>query len=138
MHFHQFLQEVSCELQELLWKDLPRFRLGGELARVKDELHRATAALTQLRTSMEEARNQLAEKERRARWLESRVEIYLHIADRANAWRYALELDTVRSTLDQVRARHQRRRQAYHAQLARVQRLQERVDDAQIEMYSRG
>jgi hypothetical protein len=138
MHFNQFIQEVSCELQELLWKDLPRLPIGGELARLDKELHRASVALTQLRISMEEARNQLVEKERRARWLETRVEVYLHIADQMNAWRYALELDNVRSTLAQVRARLQRRQQAYHAQLVRVQHLQQRVDDVQIELYSRG
>jgi hypothetical protein len=138
MHFHQFFQEVSCELQELLWQDLPHFPVGGELARLEEELHRASVTLSQLRVSMDEARNRLAEKERRAHWLESRVEVYLHIADRTNAWRYALELDTVRRTLDQEGARVHRRRQAYHAQLARVEHLQQQVDDVQIRTYPRG
>ena len=138
MCFNQFLQEVSCELHELLWKDIPRQRSGRDLDRLEEELDQASAALVQLRVSMEEVRERLAEKEQRAHWLKTRVEVYLHIADRANAWRYALELDKVQRTVDQERARLQRRRQAYHAQLTRVRHLHERVDELHIEMYSRG
>jgi hypothetical protein len=138
MHFNQFLQDVGCELQELLWKDIPRDPAGGELYRLERELHGASLALTQLRISMEELRSRLAEKERRARWLETQVGVYLHIADRANAWRHALDLDRLRRTIDQERARLQRRRQAYQVQLARVQHIRRRMDDFQIDMYSRG
>src|SRR5262245_29067797 len=138
MHLNQFLQDVGCELQELLWKDLPRLAFGGQLARLETELQQASTTLSQRRAAMEEVRDRLAEKERRARWLETRVEVYLHIADQANAWRHALDLDEVRRNLHQERSRLQRLSEAYQAQLARVQHLRQRLDELQIEAYSRG
>jgi len=134
MGFNQFLHEVGCELQEILWKDVPREPVRGKLDRLEEEMHRASVALTQLRTSVAELRSRLAEKERRAQWLEAQVKVYLYVADQANAWRYALELDGLRPRLDQEHARLQRRRQAYHAQLARIRHLQQRLDDFQFEM----
>jgi uncharacterized protein YhaN len=138
MGLNQFLQDVSCELQEILWRDVPREPNGRELDRLERDLHRASLALTPLRTSVAELRSRLAEKERRARWLEARVEMYLHVADRVSAWRHALELDQLRHALDQDRARLLRRRQAYHAQLARVRQIQQRLDDLHFEIYSKG
>ena len=80
---------------------------------------------------MEQLCNRLADKERHARWLEARVEIYLYVADQTNAWRHALELDRLRDTLIQERARLLRRQQAYQVQLARVRHLQRQLDDFQ-------
>jgi hypothetical protein len=52
----------------------------------------------------------------------------LHIADRANAWRYALELDGLRRCLHEDHASLQSRRRAYQTQLARVRALRQRLD----------
>jgi hypothetical protein len=133
MSLNQFLLDVGCELQEILWKDVPRLPVAGNLDRIEASLHRASIDLAQLRASVDELCKRLALKERHARWLEARVEVYLYVADRTNAWRHALELDRLRNTLAQERARLQRRQQAYQAQIARVQHLQQQLDDFQSE-----
>ena len=128
MDFQQFVHKIGCELQEILWKDVPRKPARGEIDRLEQDLGRASFALGRLRSSVQVVQNRLAQKQRRARWLEAQVELYLHVADRANAWRYALELDIFRRTLQQDRASLQRRRQAYQAQLARVRLLRQRLE----------
>lgn len=128
MDFQQFVQDIGCELQEILWNDVPCKPGGREIDGLEQELYGAVLVLGRLRSSVEALQNRLAEKQRRASWLEARVELYLHIADRANAWRHALELDGLRGVLDQDHASFQRRRQAYEGQLARVRELQNRLD----------
>ena len=108
MGFNQFLQDVSHELQEILWNDVLREPPERKLDRLKRELDREAVALTKLRTTAAELRSRLAEQERRARGMEARVRVYLQVADRTNAWRHALELDRLRHTLDQDRAQLQR------------------------------
>src|SRR5262249_34046858 len=73
MSFHQCLQAVSCELQEILWMDVPRKPGGGECDRLEAELRRAAAALFQVRRSMDELGRRLTEKEQQAQWLKARV-----------------------------------------------------------------
>jgi chromosome segregation ATPase len=136
MSFHQFLEDVSCELQEILWMDGPR--RSREFHRLEAELRRASTALFRLRSSVDELRRRLAEKEPRAQWLKARVEVYLHVADQVNAWRYALELDQFQRTLDHERTRLRRRQEAYQAHLARLQHLQAELDGLTLAMYSRG
>jgi hypothetical protein len=138
MGLNQFLQEVNDELHQIFGRDLFGEPAGGELERLKRELHQASTALTELRTIVAELRTRLAEQERRARWLEARVGIFLHVADRTNAWRHALELDRIRHTLDRDRAGLQRRRQAYHAQRARIRQLEEQLATALSEKYAKG
>jgi hypothetical protein len=127
MDFQQFVHAIGCELQEILWRDVPRERPQSELDRLGQQLGTASFALGRLRSSVHVLENRLAEKQRRARWLEAQVELYLHLADRANAWGYALELDGLRRTLQQDRTSLQRRRHVYQAQLARVQLLRQRL-----------
>ena len=138
MGFNQFLQDVSQELQEILWKDVPRAPTGKEFDRLEGELYRASTALNELRTKLAELRGRVAEQERRARSLEVRVRVYLQVADRTNAWRHALELDRLRPMLEQDRARLQRCRQACQAQLIRVRQLQEQLDTFPFPKYFRG
>jgi hypothetical protein len=129
MDFQQFVQGISYELQEILWKDVQREPAGREFDRLEEQLHGASIVLARLGSSVDALQNRLAENEGRARWLEAQVELYLHIADRANAWRYALELDSLRRTLHQDRAWLERRRQAYQAQVSRVQRIRQRLEE---------
>jgi hypothetical protein len=127
MGLNQFLQDVGGELQDILWSDVPR-RPVDEESRLEADLHWASAKLVKLRRTVEELRSRLVEKERQLRGLQTRVEVYLHVADKLNAWRQALELDRLRKTLDQERARFRRQQRAYDVQRARVRHLLEQLD----------
>src|SRR5579871_327769 len=138
MGFNQFLQDVACELQEVLWKDLLRPPVETEWERLETGLHQASAGLAKCRTAWKEARKRLMEQERRARSLETRVRVYLQVADRLNAWRDALELDRIRHALLHDRAWLQRCRQSYQTQLTRVRQLQKLLDTFAVRGYSKG
>jgi hypothetical protein len=135
MGFNQFLQDVGYELQEILWRDLLREPPERKLDRLKRELDRELVTLAELRTIAAELRSRLAEREQRARELEARVGVYLHISDRTKAWGHALELDRLRNTLAQDRARFQRVRQSCQTQRARVRQLEEQLDTLLFEKY---
>jgi len=138
MGFNQFIQDVGYELQEILWTDVLREPPERKLDRLKRELDRESVTLAELRTTAAELRSRLEEQERHARGLETRVRVYLQVADRKNAWRHALELDRLRHTLDQDRARFQRVRQACQTQRARVRQLEEQLDTFLFEKYPKG
>jgi chromosome segregation ATPase len=127
MGLNQFLHEVSCELQEILWHDVPR-QPAGEPSRLEADLRLATAQLMQLRSAVQELGNGLDEKARQIRRLQARVEVYLHVADKLNAWRYALELDQLRKRRDQERARLRRQQHAYEIQYTHVRHIQKQLD----------
>jgi hypothetical protein len=138
MGLNQFLHDVGNELQEILWNEVLREPPGRKLERLKRELERESVALTELRTTAAELRRLLAEQECHARGLEARVRVYLHVADRTNAWRHALELDRLRHTLDQDRGRFHKIREACQAQRARVRQLEEQLDTFLFEKYPKG
>ena len=123
MTLHQFLQDVGWELQELLWRDVPYRKVQDEVAQLETRLREHSARLDQLRATVDELRGQLAENERRAAWLEERVAVYLHLSDRPNAWRHALELDRTRKAIAALRDQLHQQRQAYHLELAQFQAL---------------
>ena len=81
--------------------------------------------LEQYRAAREELDQRLERKEREAEKLGSRIEIYLHVGDRTNAWRYALALDHLREDQSRLHERRRRMRQAYHQQRARVESLED-------------
>jgi hypothetical protein len=136
MGLQQFLQDVRSELQEILWEDVPRQPVGREWLRLEQAFDHAATELQRLRASVEELSNQLAEKERRMRWLQTRVQVYLYVADRVNAWQHALELDQLRQSLDQERSQLRRRQQAYQAHRARVRHLERQLDDFPAARYA--
>ncbi len=97
MSLNQILWDVGSQLQEFIWKDsVHRDRLD-EVEHLELRIRRSLAALVRARVAVGELRTRVAEKERKESWLASRVEVYLHVGDRDNAWRHALELDRLRT-----------------------------------------
>ncbi len=124
MSLNQILWDVGSQLQEFIWKDsVHRDRLD-EVEHLELRIRRSLAALVRARVAVGELRTRVAEKERKESWLASRVEVYLYVGDRDNAWRHALELDRLRTVLGQERERLHRRRRTYREQQAYVEQLQ--------------
>src|SRR5205823_4338634 len=113
MCLNQFLQGFRSQFQDLLWKDVPEPRTATERDHLEGRLERCSAALVSQHRTLAELRQRLAEKERRAAWLGERVEVYLHVGDRTNAWRHALDLDSLRHRIEHARDELQRRERIY-------------------------
>lgn len=136
MTLNQLIQDVGLELQELLWRDVPYREAMAQRDRLEAQLREQSSRVEQLRSRRDEHRQRLADQERRAAWLEERVAIYLHVGDRVNAWRHALELDQLRKGLDAQRRQLRQQGQAYHGQLARLRHLRQRLADLQERPYA--
>jgi paraquat-inducible protein B len=127
---NQFLQELEQQWRELTqgwWEDDPLGRLHDQSDRLRRRLQGRYQWLICLRASIEGLRERLAENEKRLPRLAELVGVYLHVADRDNAWKYALEHNSTRQAVERDTVRLQRRERAYRDQLADLQRLQRRL-----------
>jgi hypothetical protein len=105
----------------------PATRLQWQAERVEQELGRRRALLRRHGETLDELRRQIHARRERESVLKSWVETYLRVADRANAWRYALELDQLREGLAEDRSRLKRYEAAYRENLADVEHLEHRL-----------
>lgn len=95
---------------------------SNEAAPRQQELREQQALLDRFRDSLEPLRQQIADAVEREALLTSWVQTHLHVADAANAYRYALELDQLRQQLKQDRERLHSAEQVYHDCLAVTER----------------
>jgi chromosome segregation ATPase len=134
MTVSQFLHGVGSELREFFWQDQPSPGFLAELRTLERRLRRCSEAMQRQRTLIDELRTRVAPLERRAEWLATRVEVYLHVGDRENAWRHALDLDQVRHALEKEHRQLERQQRTYEIQLAHFQQLRQMVADLQDQM----
>jgi hypothetical protein len=136
MSLNQFLLDVGSQLQEFIWKDSAQRDRLEEVEHLDDRIRESLAALVRVRAAVGELRTRVAQKEQKESWLASRVEVYLHVGDRDNAWQHALELDRLRIALRQERDRLHRRWRTYRDQEVYVKRLQAKLAGLQQQTYS--
>jgi hypothetical protein len=134
MCLNQLLHDVGSQLQEVLWDDVPRRDLSAQSEQLENLLEEAEDMLEAEGSIIEELRRRLADKGQQADWLFERVEVYLHVGDQNNAWRHALDLDQLRTTLESERQQLQRHRHFYQDKLAKVRRLRGRLADLQEQL----
>ena len=123
--FNRFIQNVSMQFHELFWDDVPSRQNVFARLELEARIGQAARVLEQYRAAREELDQRLERKEREAEKLGGRIEIYLHVGDRTNAWRYALALDHLREDVSRLHERRRRLRQAYHQQRSRVESLED-------------
>jgi hypothetical protein len=126
MRFDEFIQAVGTELQELLWQDVPERNLGREIEQLEEAIRERTEASARQKAVVDRLKRRIADDELQAAWLTERVEVYLHINDRPNAWQHALQLDQARQTIATSRAELQHRQRAYSDELIHIRRLYHR------------
>src|SRR5438094_5825498 len=100
------LESIEAEFQELTrgwWGGDAAAKLQEKVDRLDHTLRERYAVLVRQRAIVEGLRHRLAENEARATRLAERVEVYLHVADRDNSWKEALELDQTRRTITRDR-----------------------------------
>jgi hypothetical protein len=136
MSLNQFLLDVGAQLQDFLWRDAPVQPSSAELDLLEKRVRQESAHLAQLLTQINKARARQADQERQQAWLSSRIEVYHHVGDRANAWKHALELDRLRRALEGEQRQLRQLRQAYRQQYARLECLQGRLASLQRQFAS--
>ncbi len=126
MRLDQFIQSFGTELQELFWE--PGRTLDAQIEQLEEQIQAQTAAYDEERTRIESLKRKIADDEGKAAWLTQRVEVYLNINDRSNAWQHALQLDRLRQTIAASRSALQRRQRSYSDQIVLVRQLHRRQD----------
>jgi chromosome segregation ATPase len=102
MTLDQLMQTVEARIFSVgkhLWRDDVATQLRDQADQLSEQLQERTATLDRCRDSIRQARSRLAEKHKQETFLVGRIETYVHVADQAQAWQLALELDTVRQSL---------------------------------------
>jgi hypothetical protein len=138
MSLEQFLQSLENQFHDLthgIWGDDPLPALQAKADRLDREVKRRYGRLVRQRAVVEGLRHRLGENERRAARLAEQVEVYLHVADRDNSWKHALELDQTRRLIELDKLQLQQQEQTYQDQLADVERLKRRLAGMREKIY---
>lgn len=118
-----------------LWREDPQVELHEKAEQLSEELRQSHDTLGRKRREEEAVRNRLTDREAAAALLASRIETYLHVNDRASAWKGALELDTVRRSLQQDRTELSRWEDASRRQQVKVAQLEEHLAGLLDKLY---
>ena len=124
---NQFIEDVRFHFQQLFWDDVPRRRVCIDLEQLKRQARQTVTALARQEAIKKELGKRLEEHERRRAWLATRIQIYLHVGDHTNAWRYALELDRLTKRIEQERSELQRAHRLYQVERAHLCHLTEQL-----------
>ncbi len=124
MGFDEFIRSVETELQELLWQDSAERTLSTELEELDGQIEECTADSNRNKKFIDQLKKKVAHCELQVAWLKERVEVFLHLNDRSNAWRHALQLDQLRQTIAKDRDELHRHQRVYSDQLVQIRRLQ--------------
>jgi hypothetical protein len=142
MRVDEFLQSLESQLQAwtvgLLQGD-PLPRLREKTARLEREVRQRTDVLERHRGGLDGLRQRVAAAEERATLLTEWVQTYLRVADKATAWRYAMELDHLRRDLAQDRDRLNTSERIYRDCAADLERAERQLADVhrQIALHQR-
>jgi hypothetical protein len=137
MSLEELARRVETRMVALgkrLWPGDPRMECRDELERLGVELNHHTGRATHYGEAVERLRARLAENEVREAMLASRIETYIHICDRATAYRDALELDEVRHQLAEDRARLPGEEKAYRFHQTRIAALEQRLEELEAKI----
>jgi len=93
MCLSRYLDEMNYQLSSFLGYDDPNRLALETIDGMERRIRRCKLRVRQLRTSLESLEQRIREKRNRIERLTSRVEVYLHLQDHANAWQYAMTLD---------------------------------------------
>jgi hypothetical protein len=138
MTLDQFVMTVEERLVGLgkrLWRENSSTQIREQAEELSEALQDRIAARERCREELAEARKRLSTDEAQAALLVSRIETYVHVGDQPNAWQHALQLDHVRESLRQDRARREDLERQHRALSAHVERLERSLANLQEKLY---
>jgi hypothetical protein len=136
MSLTDFFHDVGSQFQDLFWRDAPRYEVRREAGQLRLQVRQQTAILNAQQGVIDDAGCRLADLEKRASDLTTRIEVYHHLGDQVNAWNQALELDRLRRRLPRLRQQLEEFRRACCRQQLRVQELRDELADLQAAAYA--
>jgi hypothetical protein len=136
MSLTQLFQGFGSQLQEFIWRDAAKQAILEEIECLQGRIRAQETAVARQKILVERIQRRVSEQEDWADWLASRVELYLHVSDRPNAWQHALELDQVRAHLHRQRKQLQEHLHTYHEQQVRLDDLRQQLVECQSDTHS--
>jgi hypothetical protein len=140
MTLEQLVQTVEGKVYRLgkrLWRDEPLADLRAEADQLSEELQHGYSVLESSHAQREAVSHRLADEEYNAAMLVSRIETYVHVNDAVNAWHSALELDYIRRSIRQDRARLRFHEETCRKQRAQVREVEGRLAGLLEKLYPR-
>jgi division protein CdvB (Snf7/Vps24/ESCRT-III family) len=131
MCLDRFLEDLELEFEEILWRDNPERVLAEKILRLRNVAKSTQAALARISTTIERLECRIAPLQQLKSDLSERVEIYLYVGDRANAWRHALELDRIREELAAIARQVALQQRSRDAEVAKLEDLQQEISSLQ-------
>jgi len=138
MTLDQFLQTVESRIFSVgmhLWPNDTVTQMRDQADQLSEQLQERTATVGRCRESMRQARDRLTEKRKHEGFLVGRVETYVHVADQAQAWQHALELDELRQSIQQERDLLRHLDKAERDQRQHIQRLEQSLATLHEKLY---
>ena len=132
MCLHRFLEDLEAEFVEICWRDRPEKIRAESILRLRNQSKNAKTAIARCHLLSEKLERRTAELQRLELVLAERVEVYLHLSDRQNAWHYALELDRVREELADLRRQFGMQQRIRKAESAKLVNLQEEITSLRL------
>jgi hypothetical protein len=129
------LKTRAHDLGNLILGDDPTELLHEQAYRLREALRNHYAALAEQQAAAKELRDRLARQEKQANFLAARVRICLGVEDRANAWKFALQLDEVRQALQADRPRLRQHLLACREHQSHLDHLGRRLANIEEKLY---
>jgi chromosome segregation ATPase len=114
----------------------PAIQMQEQIDQLSEDLQQRNLQLSQNEEAIRELKERLAQIETQAALHASRVETYMHVNDRGNAWQHALELDQLRYNIEQDRTRLTHLEIARRRQYNHIRQLERSLATLQEKFYT--
>src|SRR5262245_60138203 len=130
----QQARSLLLNLANCVWPEEQVAVMAERVAALKEEIRQGYHDLLRRRRRLESLQQRIEEQEQKAAALPWQVQTYLQTGNRTAAWRAALELDRVRTNLEQDRNRRSHVEKAYQQQVAGLEKARERLGKMQLQL----
>jgi len=127
MCLERFFEDLQAEFEEICWRDRPERLRAENVLRLRNQTKSCESALVRHDLTAEELDRRLVNLKNLESGLSERIEIYVHVSDKKNAWEHALELDRIRGEIAELRRRTASYARIREFEVARLQGLREEI-----------
>jgi hypothetical protein len=122
------------ELANCAWSEEQVAEMAHEAQSLKEEIGQGYEVLLLQRRRLERLQQRIEENEHKATALPHKVQSYLQVGNKKEAYQAALELDQVRAAVSADRSRRREMNQAYHQQAADLESERARLGKLQWQL----
>jgi hypothetical protein len=127
MCLEQFIEDLQAEFEEICWRDHPERVRAENILKLRNQTKSSESVLARHDLTAEELDHRITNLENLEAELPERIEIYVHVSDKKNAWEHALELDRIRGEIAVLRRRAESHARTREFEAARLENLREEI-----------